>query len=153
MDAEVPVNYVAQPSSHKNLKSLNSYEAASIEHQRKMSYILSRSREQSMQSSTTSSLVQESSSHPVNLSQAAVNPNKPFAVFSGACIGKIEGCALVSFSPRLSTAKYFIQSEPPPFSVHVLCYWQVLNTSVVNIKEVFLGSHYFISPYIFSNEL
>ena len=37
MDAEVPVNYMAQPSSHKNLKSLDSYKAASIEHQRKMS--------------------------------------------------------------------------------------------------------------------
>ena len=56
--------------------------------------------------------------------------------------------ALVCLLPNI-----FIQSEPPPFSVHVLCYWQVLNTSVVNIKEVFLGSHYFISPYIFSNEL
>ena len=33
------------------------------------------------------------SSHPVNLSQAAVNPKEPFAVFSGACIGKIEGCS------------------------------------------------------------
>ena len=48
MDAEVPVNYMAQPSSHKNLKSLDSYKAASIERQRKMSYILSRSREQSI---------------------------------------------------------------------------------------------------------
>lgn len=115
MDAEVPVNYMAQPSSHKNLKSLDSYKAASIEHQRKMSYILSRSREQSMQSSTTSSLVQESSSHPVNLSQAAVNPNEPFAVFLGACIGKIEGCALVSFNPRLFTAKYFHSKWTPAF--------------------------------------
>lgn len=88
MDAEVPVNYVAQLDGHKNLKSLHSYKAASIEHQRKMSYILNRSGEQSMQSSTTSSLVQESSSHPVNLS-LAVNSNEPFAVFSGACIGKI----------------------------------------------------------------
>ena len=32
---------------------------------------------------------------------------QPFAVFLGACIGKIEGCALVSFNPRLFTAKYF----------------------------------------------
>lgn len=84
MDAEVPVNYEAQISGHK---------AVSIEHQREMSLILSRSGEQSMQSSTTSSLVQESSCHPVNLSQAAVNPNEPFAVFLGACIGKIEGCS------------------------------------------------------------
>ena len=93
MDAEVPVNYVAHPNGHKNLKSLDSYKAASIEHQRKMSYMLSRCGEQSMQSSTTSSLVQESNSHPLNLSQAAVNPNDPFAVSSGACIGKIEGCS------------------------------------------------------------
>ena len=34
------------------------------------------------------------SSHPVNLSQAAVNPEETFAVFSGACIGKIVDCSL-----------------------------------------------------------
>ena len=67
MDAEVPVNYVAQLSGHKNLKSLDSYKAASVEHQRKTSYVLSRSGEQSsMHSSTTSSLVQDSSSPLVN---------------------------------------------------------------------------------------
>ena len=38
MDAEVPVNYVAQLSGHKNLKSLDSYKTASDEHQRKMSF-------------------------------------------------------------------------------------------------------------------
>ena len=32
MDAEVPVNYMAQPSGPKNLKSLDSYKAASIEY-------------------------------------------------------------------------------------------------------------------------
>ena len=51
MDAEVPVNYKAQISGHN---------AVSIEHQREMSHILSRSGEQSMQSSTTSSLVKQS---------------------------------------------------------------------------------------------
>ena len=94
MDAEVPVNYVAQLSGHRNLKSLDSYKAASVEHQRKMSLILSRSGEQSTQSSTVSSLVQESSTVPVNLPKA-VNPNESLqpGVFSGACIGKIEGCS------------------------------------------------------------
>ena len=41
MDAEVLVNYVAQLSGHRNLKSLDSYKAASADHQRKMSLILS----------------------------------------------------------------------------------------------------------------
>ena len=41
MDAEVPVNYVAQLSGHKNLKSLDSYKTASDEHQLKMSLVLS----------------------------------------------------------------------------------------------------------------
>ena len=40
MDAEVPVNYVAQLSGHKNLKSLETYKTASDEHQRKMSLVL-----------------------------------------------------------------------------------------------------------------
>ncbi|XP_044178600.1 uncharacterized protein LOC122960461 [Acropora millepora] len=43
MDAEVPVNYGAQLSGHKNLKSLDSYKVASIDHQRHMSLVLSRS--------------------------------------------------------------------------------------------------------------
>ena len=43
MDAEVPVNYVARLSGHKNLKSLDSYKVASVDHQRHMSLVLSRS--------------------------------------------------------------------------------------------------------------
>lgn len=41
MDAEVPVNYVAQLSEHKNLKSLDSYKTASDGHQWKNSLLLS----------------------------------------------------------------------------------------------------------------
>lgn len=43
LDADVPFNYVAQLSGHKNLKSLDSYKSASLLHQRKMSLVLSRS--------------------------------------------------------------------------------------------------------------
>ena len=71
MDAEVSLNYVAQLSGHRNLKSLDSYKAASADHQRKMSLILSRSGQESIQTSTVS--VYENTT------------------FSGACIGKIEG--------------------------------------------------------------
>ena len=89
MDAEVPVNYVAQLRGHRNLRSLDSYKAASFEHQRKMSLILSHSGEQSTQPSTVSSL-HESSTLPVT--QLPKDVNKP-GVFSGVCIGKIEGCS------------------------------------------------------------
>ena len=41
MDDEVLVNYVAQLSGHKNLKSVDSYKTASDEHQHKMSLVLS----------------------------------------------------------------------------------------------------------------
>ena len=64
------------------------------------SLILSRSGEQSTQSSTVSSLHQsaqsstvsslyESSTLPVNVPKEVNEPG----VFSGACIGKIEGCS------------------------------------------------------------
>ena len=43
MDADMPENFVAQLSGHKNLKSLDSYKSASTAHQRKMSLVLSRS--------------------------------------------------------------------------------------------------------------
>lgn len=41
LDADVPINYVAQLSGNKNLKSFDSYKRASGEHQRKMSLVLS----------------------------------------------------------------------------------------------------------------
>ena len=50
LDSDVPENYVAQLSGHRNLKSLDSYKSASIQHQRRMSLALSRS------STTTSEL-------------------------------------------------------------------------------------------------
>ena len=37
LDSDVPENYVAQLSGHRNLKSLDSYKLASIQHQRRMS--------------------------------------------------------------------------------------------------------------------
>ena len=86
MDAEVPVNYVAQLSGHRNLKSLDSYKAASTDHQRKISLILSRSSQESTQTSTVS--VHENTTLPANLPKDVGKSG----VFSGACIRKIEGC-------------------------------------------------------------
>ena len=85
MDAEVSLNYVAQLSGHRNLKSLDSYKAASADHQRKMSLILSRSGQESIQTSTVS--VYENTTLPANLPKDV----SKLEVFSGACIGKIEG--------------------------------------------------------------
>ena len=66
MDAEIPVNYVAQLSGHKNLKSLDSYKTASDDHQRKMSLLLS---------SETKSPI---SSNDAPLNQAAKASQHPF---------------------------------------------------------------------------
>ena len=43
LDSDVPEIYVTQLSRHRNLKSLDSYKSASIQHQRRMSSALSRS--------------------------------------------------------------------------------------------------------------
>ncbi|KAK3703834.1 hypothetical protein QZH41_012445 [Actinostola sp. cb2023] len=43
LDVDVPENYVAQLSGHRNLKSLDAYKSASVNHQRRMSFALSRS--------------------------------------------------------------------------------------------------------------
>ena len=53
LDADVPSNYVAQLSGHKNLKSLDSYKSASLNHQRKMSLVLSFSEHVQHNTSTT----------------------------------------------------------------------------------------------------
>ena len=65
MDAEVCLNYVPQLSGHKNLKSLDSYNAASADHQRKISLSLSRSGQESIQTSTVS--IYENTTLPANL--------------------------------------------------------------------------------------
>ena len=86
MDAEVAVNYVAQLTRHRNLKSLDSYKAASADHQQKMSLILSHSGQESTQTSTV--CIHENTTLPVNLFKDVSKSG----VFSGACIGKIKGC-------------------------------------------------------------
>ena len=113
MDAEVSGNYVTLLSSHKNLKSLDSYKAASVKHQQNMLLILSCSCEQSTSSSSVSHLVQESSIMPVNPPKG-VNPNKlfnPAGVFPGTCIGKIDGC---SFTFNIHHEKKKAQSQQSP---------------------------------------
>ena len=86
MDAEVPVDNVPQLSGHRHLKSLDSYKAASADNQWKMSLILSRSGQESTQTSTIS--VHENTTLPANLPKDVSKSG----VFSGACIGNVEGC-------------------------------------------------------------
>ena len=68
------------------MKSLNSYKAASADHQWKKSLILSRSSQESTQTSTVS--VHENTTLLVKLPKDVSKSG----VFSGTCIGKIEGC-------------------------------------------------------------
>ena len=98
MDAEIPVNYVAQRSGHtgKNLKSLDSYKTASDDHQRKMSLLLS-SETKSPISSNDAPLNQavKVSQHPVKPREdkQASSGEDPFTgFFAGSNISKIEGC-------------------------------------------------------------
>ena len=96
MDAEVPVNYVAQLSEHKNLKSLDSYKTASDDHQRKMSLLLS-SGTKSPISSNDAPLNQavKASQHPFKSrgDKQASSGEDPFTgFFAGSNISKIEGC-------------------------------------------------------------
>ena len=101
MDADIPENFVAQLSGHKNLKSLDSYKSASTAHQRKMSLVLSRS-------TTSSSSTNLRSLHPLEINRAPTETNEAFLLkqqsqsysnrsvvegtFSGATIQKMEGC-------------------------------------------------------------
>ena len=72
LDADVPANYVAQLSGHKNLKSLNSYKSASLPHQRKISLVLSRSEHMEHTTSTTTS-------NKLEISTASASTTKPNA--------------------------------------------------------------------------
>ena len=96
MDAEVPVNYVAQLSGHKNLKSLDSYKTASDDHQRKMSLLLSSGTKFPI-SSNDAPLNQavKVSQHPFKPREdkQASSVEDPYTgIFAGSNISKIEGC-------------------------------------------------------------
>ena len=107
MDAEVSLNYVAQLSGHRNLKSLDSYKAASADHQRKMSLILSRSGQESIQTSTVS--VYENTTLPANLPKDV----SKLEVFSGACLHRenwrlhlhVQHCSWKGESPKSTKPK------------------------------------------------
>ena len=107
MDAEVSLNYVAQLSGHKNLKSLDSYKAVSADHKRKMSLILSRSGQESIQTSTVS--VYENTTLPANLPKDV----SKLEVFSGACLHRenwrlhlhVQHCSWKGESPKSTKPK------------------------------------------------
>ena len=56
LDADVPENFVAQLSGHKNTKSLQSYKSASAKYQRRMSLTLSRANLSGSRDETLSNL-------------------------------------------------------------------------------------------------
>ena len=99
MEANVPSNYVAQLSGHKNLKSFDSYKTASVVHQRRMSHVLSRSSDQFDQPNTHYSIVlnQASTSTAISSQDFSADVSKSqltsaSSLFSNASIGKIESC-------------------------------------------------------------
>ncbi|CAH3124687.1 unnamed protein product [Pocillopora meandrina] len=77
MDAEVPVNYVAQLSGHRNLKSLDSYKAA----ENVLNFKPLRPRKYS----DINSKRPRNTTSPANLPKYV----SKLGIFSGACIGKI----------------------------------------------------------------
>ena len=98
MDAEVSVNYVAQLSGHKDLKSLDSYKVASVDHQRHMSLVLSRSTNEASHgpSSTppTSLMVETTQINKISSSTVTKSATDlTSGLFSGASIQRIEGCS------------------------------------------------------------
>ena len=57
LDADIPENFIAQLSGHKNIQTLQSYKSGSEQHQRQMSNILSRTHDAPNQSSPSSNFV------------------------------------------------------------------------------------------------
>ena len=97
MDAEVPVNYVAQLSGYKNLKSVDSYKVASIDHQRHMSLVLSRSTNEASHGPSptppTSSMVGTAQVNKISSSMVSKSATDlTSGLFFGASIQRIEGC-------------------------------------------------------------
>jgi hypothetical protein len=122
MDADIPGNYVAQLSGHKNLKSLDSCKSASTAHQRKMSFVLSRSG--GSYSATNQAPIQPNESQyslqQQNLSYS--NQSVVEGMFSGATIQNIEGCRFNFF---LNASKSPIRAAEASFAKKNACYLEI----------------------------
>ena len=98
MDADMPENFVAQLSGHKNLKSLDSYKSASTAHQRKMSLVLSRSTPPSCATGSKrlrpleTNQTNEAFNNNVQQNLSYSSSSAVEGMFSRATIQKIEGC-------------------------------------------------------------
>ena len=88
LEADVQSNFVAQLSGHKNLKSLDSYNSASLKRQREMPAILNRFPRTSAQSEDN----QVSTSTTAQKNVFTVQQIQPHAIFAGTHIDKFEGC-------------------------------------------------------------
>ena len=120
LDADIPENFVAQLSGHKNTESLQSYKSASSTHQRRMSLTLSRARSnseestvssvQNLQMASCSSSENASTSTAVNsMMKSSVDPllSSATPVFAGANVGSISGCTFQIFHGNVK----FVQTE------------------------------------------
>ena len=120
LDADIPENFVAQLSGHKNTESLQSYKSASSTHQRRMSLTLSRAHSgseestvssvQDLQMASCSSSENALTSTAVNsMMKSSVDPllSSAAPVFAGANIGSISGCTFQIFHGNVK----FVQTE------------------------------------------
>ena len=98
MDADLPENYVAQLSGDKNLKRLDAYKSASQSHQRQMSMVRSRS---TATDSAGHSKIQAAEMSELSVQRQETSSLKTKGFFSGATIGKFEGC---TFNFNMPTA-------------------------------------------------
>ena len=121
LDAEVPVNYVAQLSGNKNLKSLDFYKTASDEHQRKMSLVLSSGKKKSPIFSNAVPVkpaVEAWEPEPFKQQekkQASLGEEEGFSgLVTGSNIRSIEGCTFSSSfkSAPCSSGENIHQSKP-----------------------------------------
>ena len=111
LESDVPENYVAQLSGHNNLKSLDSYKTASIQHQRRMSLALSRSA-----SATTTEAADTTWLQPPSqvVSSGAVTKDIESAVFQNCFTIQVTNGPVTHMAPRSEPARKYrriIQSD------------------------------------------
>ena len=86
--ADIPSNYVAQLSGHKNLKSLDSYKTASGVHQWKMSNILSQSSSTLCQQNDSVPAGRQTTSSSCTISNRVMN----YELANSAVNAHVSGC-------------------------------------------------------------
>ena len=153
MDADIPENFVAQLSGHKNLKSFDSYKSASTAHQRKISLVLSRSTPPSCATGSKRLQPLETNLTKLSTTMSSKAYPTPAALQSKACFREQQFKRSKPVISTFTSTRARVRSEEQivpkkdvlsrSMTVNRTKYYLYLNCLMINFPLIFIYLHNF----------